>query len=62
MTTITLEHLHQDMMVIKREIEDIKNLLEEDSELTDEFVARIKKAEKSKFIKVDDFTKHYGAD
>ena len=35
---------------------------ESDLELRTEFTERIKKAEKGKFIKVNNFAKHYGAD
>ena len=33
----------------------------EEPELKPEFIERIRKAEKGKFIKVKDFAKHYGA-
>lgn len=35
---------------------------EADPELRPEFIERIKKAEKGKFIKVGNFAKHYGAE
>ncbi len=35
---------------------------EAEPELRPEFIERIKKAEKSKFIKVSDFARHYGAE
>jgi len=34
---------------------------EGEPELRPEFIERIKKAEKGKFVKVKDFSKHYGA-
>lgn len=34
---------------------------EGEPDLKEEFIERIKKAEKGKFIRVDDFAKHYGA-
>jgi hypothetical protein len=35
---------------------------EDEPELKPEFIERIKKAEKGKFIKVSNFAKHYGAE
>ena len=35
---------------------------EDEPELKPEFIERIKKAEKGKFVKVSNFAKHYGAD
>ena len=34
---------------------------EEEPELKPEFIERVKKAEKGKFVKVSNFSKHYGA-
>ena len=34
---------------------------EGEPDLKEEFIARIKKAEKGKFVRVNDFGKHYGA-
>ena len=52
---------------LKDKSEAIKTIIhyyvehEAEPELRSEFIERIKKAEKSKFIKVSDFAKHYGA-
>lgn len=45
--TVTLEHLHEDMLGLRQEMEHIKLLLEEDFELTDRAKKALEKARKT---------------
>ncbi len=50
MGSITLEQLHQDLQGLKKEIEDIKTILEENFELKDDVVDEIKASRKTKLL------------
>lgn len=46
-STITLEHLHEDMIGLKQELELIKSIIEEDFELTPQAKKALEKARKT---------------
>lgn len=46
-STITLEHLHQDILGLRGEIELIKSIIEEDFELTPQAKKALEKARKT---------------
>ena len=44
MATITIEHVHNDILSIKKELEHLRTLLEEDYELAYDVIADIKES------------------
>ena len=63
MGNITLEKIHQDILELKNEIGEIKFLLEEDFELSDEVLKEIetsRKRPKKEFISHEDMKKEFG--
>ena len=55
MGTITLEQIHEDIMGLKKEIEHLKTLVEEDFELANDVVKEI---EESRNRSKEDFISH----
>ena len=60
MEKATLEILYEKVSQIQRDIEIIKKRLEEEPELRDEFIQKMKDLELESSIPVDDFGKRYG--
>lgn len=54
---ITIEHLHKDMVYLKRDIELIKHILEEDYELSGKVkkaLARARETPESEYVDLDE--------
>ena len=63
MGTITLEQIHEDMIGMKMEMERLKNLIEENFELSDDLVREIeesRKRPKSEFVSHEAMRKEFG--
>jgi len=62
MPTITLEQINENILELKKYIEEIKEYLQEDFELADDLKKEIEEAKKtprSKFIKHEDVVRRY---
>ena len=62
MKTITLERIHEDILDLKEEIKDLKNLMMEDFELSDDLVKEInesRKRSKKDFISHEEMGKEF---
>ena len=46
MSTVTLERIYEDMMVMKKDIEHIKTLIDEDFEVSSEVAKKIQESRK----------------
>lgn len=54
---ITIEHLHRDIVGLRREVELIKHMLEENYELSEEtkkMLAEARKTPESEYVNLDD--------
>ena len=60
MEKATLEILYEKVSQIQRDIEIIKKKLEEEPELRDEFIRKMKDIELEPSIPVDNFAERYG--
>ncbi len=63
MHTITLTQIHKDLIGLKNEMEDLKMLIKEDFELSDEVIKEIeesKKRPKENFISHEEMRKEFG--
>ena len=63
MANITLEKIHEDITALKKDIEHIKMIVDEDFELADEVVEEIdesRKRPKKEFISNDEMGKEFG--
>lgn len=57
MANVNLEHVHREVVMIKRDVELIKNILSEEGKLTDEAKKKLAKARAtpvSKYIKLEE--------
>lgn len=62
MGTVTLEQIHKDLIGLKKEIEHLKTLIEEDFELSDDVVKEIEESRKrpsQEFISQDDMREEF---
>ena len=62
MKSITLEVIHEDILNLKREIDDLKNLMKEDFELSDSLITDMKesrKRSKKEFISHEEMRKEF---
>ena len=48
MGTVTLEQIHQDMIGLKKEVEHIKIILEDEGTLSEETIKEVKESRKNK--------------
>ena len=58
-----MEHVHEDILELKKEIESIKNILQDDLELAEDIQQEIKqsrKRPKKEFISHEDMKKEFG--
>lgn len=63
MEHVTLERIHEDLLMIKKEIDYIKAMIEEDFELADGVVEEIEKSrkrQKKEFVSHEDMKKEFG--
>ena len=60
MKTITLERIHEDILDLKEEIKDLKNLMMEDFELSDDLVKEINESRKRSKKRVQKKEEHPG--
>ena len=63
MAQITLELIHKDLMDIKKEMEYIKYILEEDFEISEEVISEVQESRKrlkNEFISNEEMKKEFG--
>ena len=62
MTTVTLKQINENILELKKDVEEIKEFIHEDFELADDVIKEIEEAKKtprSEFIKHEDVAKRF---
>lgn len=61
MMEVTLEKIHEDMMELKKEVDHIKTMIEEEGKLSDEIIKEVEESRKqSKLISNEEMKKEFG--
>ncbi len=61
--TITMDQLHEDILALRRELEEVKDVVEDirdEAEVRPEYLAKLKRIESGKFLSREELEKELG--